>query len=309
MQARFPVAIFLIFLIFLFATAINLRLAAARPHTGSSKFANLLAKAREQRLSPLDLEIGGELAGLPAGSTRYLAREDLESLPQVNYSVTDDSNFRGPTTIRGVLLEELLSDLGAAPDSELVVAICSDQYRTNYPRLYREAHHPLLVLKVNGQPPERWPKNAEGHGRDMGPYLISHPKFTPSFTILAHKDEPQIPWGVVRLEFRNEQHVFGAIAPRGNNASESNVQAGYQIAKQNCFRCHNMGGEGGTKARHPWLVLSAWAEASPDSFAAYVRNPQAANPRAQMPANPGYDDATIRALTTYFQTFAEQEKP
>ncbi len=91
------------------------------------------------------------------------------------------------------------------------------------------------------------------------------------------------------------------------------VQDGYRIAQQNCFRCHNMGDEGGHKAGRPWLVLSAWATASPEYFAAYVRNPQASNPRAQMPGNPGYDDATVRALIAYFQTFSSpeqsQEKP
>jgi hypothetical protein len=56
-------------------------------------------------------------------------------------------------------------------------------------------------------------------------------------------------------------------------------------------------------------VLSAWAAAAPEYFAAYVRNPQAKNPRAQMPGNLGYDDATIHALTAYFRTFSPEEKP
>jgi mono/diheme cytochrome c family protein len=139
---------------------------------------------------------------------------------------------------------------------------------------------------------------------DMGPFLISHPKFTPSFKILSHADEPQIPWGVVRLEFRNEKAVFGAIAPRGHHVMDPSVQAGYRIAQQNCFRCHNMGREGGTKAGRPWEVLAAWAAASPDYFTAYVRNPRSKNPQAQMPGMTRYDDKTIAALESYFQTFA-----
>lgn len=283
-------------------------LAAAKPKARAAPSASLLEKAHAQRTSASDLEIGGEGAGLQSDSTRYFTREDLLSLPQVNYTVIDDANFRGSTEISGVLLEELLHGLAATPDSDLVVAICSDQYHTNYPRAYLAAHHPLLVLKVNGQPPERWPKNAEGHSQDMGPYLISHAKFTPSFKILAHADEPQIPWGVVRLEFRNEATVFGAIAPRRSGADPT-VQAGYQIAKQNCFRCHNMGSEGGHKARRPWLVLSALAEGSPEYFASYIRNPKGENPNAQMPSSPSYDDMTLRALTAYFRTFSSQEKP
>jgi cytochrome c1 len=49
--------------------------------------------------------------------------------------------------------------------------------------------------------------------------------------------------------------------------------------------------------------------ASPDNFFAYVRNPQARNPHAQMPGNPAYDNATIQALLAYFRTFSPQEKP
>jgi mono/diheme cytochrome c family protein len=143
----------------------------------------------------------------------------------------------------------------------------------------------------------------------MGPYMISHPKFAPSFKVLSHSDEPQIPWGVIRLEFRDEKTVFGAIAPQGPHASDSGVQDGFRIAKQNCFRCHNAGSEGGQKSGRPWEMLGGKAEASPKEFAAYVRSPKSQNPKAQMPGNPGYDDATLAALTAYFRTFAAAPKP
>jgi hypothetical protein len=54
-----------------------------------------VAKLRAARQSSFDLEIGGELAGLQPGATRYIMREDLLTLPQVTYIVTDDSNFTG----------------------------------------------------------------------------------------------------------------------------------------------------------------------------------------------------------------------
>jgi mono/diheme cytochrome c family protein len=259
---------------------------------------------RTTRSSPLDLELGGELAGWPPGTTQFILREDLLALPQLTYTVTDDANFTGPTQISGVSLEELIRHLGAAPKSDMVVAICDDHYRANYPRAYVAAHHPLLILKINGKPPSGWPKDSEGHGMDIGPFLISHSSFTPSFKILSHEDEAQIPWSVVRLEFRNEKEVFGAIAPNGPHATAPSVQAGYRIAQQNCFRCHNMGKEGGAKAGRPWQVLAAWAAASPEYFTAYVRNPRSKNPQAQMPGMPGYDDKTLAALAAYFESFA-----
>lgn len=70
-----------------------------------------------------------------------------------------------------------------------------------------------------------------------------------------------------------------------------------------------MGDIGGQNAQHPWLVLSAWAAASPAHFAAYVHNPQSENPGAAMPANPTYDDVTLQALIAYFRTFQSPEKP
>ncbi len=263
----------------------------------------------EKRQLPSDLEVSGALAGLPPESTRYITHDELIALPQVTFTVTDDTNFTGPTTIRGAKLEELAGALGASPASDMVVAICDDAYRANYPRAYLAAHHPVLVLEVNGKPPAGWPKDSQEHKFDMGPYMISHPVFTPSYKILSHADEPQIPWGVVRIEFREEKTVFGAIAPRGPHAQDRAVQDGFRIAQQNCYRCHNSGREGGQKAGRSWQSLGALASKAPKDFAAYIRAPLAKNPQAQMPGNPQYDDATLAALTAYFQTFSDRGKP
>lgn len=264
-------------------------------------------KLLAQRTSPTDLEAGGELAGVPRGETRYVTRAELLAMPQVSFTVRDDSNFTGPTQIKGVLLEELARELGTAPAADLVVAICDDKYRANYPRDYLAAHHPVLVLEINGKAPAGWPKSGEGF--DMGPYMISHEEFKPAFKILSHTDEAQIPWGVVRLEFRDEKAVFGAIAPRGSHANDPDVQAGYKIAEQNCYRCHNFGSEGGQKSGIPWTLLAAVAENSRDFFAAYVRDPKSKSPQAAMPGNPNYDDETLRALAAYFRTLYGAEQP
>jgi mono/diheme cytochrome c family protein len=262
----------------------------------------------EKRQFPSDLEVSGALAGLSPESTRYVPRDELLVMPQVSLAVADDTNFTGATKIRGVKLEELARRLAASPASDMVVAICDDGYRANYPHDYLVAHHPVLVLEVNGQPPAGWPKAAEDRSSDMGPYMISHPRFTPSYKILSHVDEAQIPWGVVRIEFRDEKIVFGAIAPRGPHAQDREVRDGFRIAQQNCFRCHNAGREGGQKSGRSWESLGSLAAASPKDFAAYVRAPLAKDPRAQMPGSPQYDDATLAALTAYFRTFSEGPK-
>jgi cytochrome c2 len=56
-----------------------------------------------------------------------------------------------------------------------------------------------------------------------------------------------------------------------------------------------------------WTVLGAMATNSPEFFTEYVRDPKAKNPKTQMAASPEYDDATMRALITYFRTFAPPE--
>ena len=256
------------------------------------------------RSAPTDLEVSGLLRGLPPGASRFVSYQDLLKLPQVAYTVANDANFKGNAPVSGVALDELARALGALPEASMVVAVCVDQYRSFYTRSYMAAHHPLLVLKVNGKPQRDWPKDPE-HGSDMGPYLISNPAFTPSFKVLAHEDEQLIPWGVVRIEFRDGARVLVAIAPRLNDPL---ALQGYRIAQQNCLRCHNLGPVGGTKAGHSWLVLAAWAKADPGHFMNYIRDPRAVDARSSMPGNPNYDEATVNALRVYFSTFIAPAK-
>jgi cytochrome c2 len=256
---------------------------------------------RAQRASAGDLEIGGDVAGAP-GQTRYLRYEDLLQLPQETYTVNDDSNLPRNTVISGVALTTLIQLFGQLPDSVLLVAICSDGYRTNYPRDYLAVHHPLLVLRINGKPRDEWPP-APGSA-SLGPYFISHPFFKPAFRVLSHDDEPQIPYGVTRIEIRRESVVFGAIRPPGNWSRNSAVEQGHQIARQDCFRCHNSGAEGGRMAGVSWRQMSVIARTNPQRFRMIIRNPASVRPDTKMPGQPGYDDSTLNALTAYFQTFS-----
>src|SRR5713226_1116274 len=95
---------------------------------------------RTHRSSRGDLEVGGELAGVSAGPTRYVRYDDLLQLPQETYTVTDDSNFQGKTEVSGIALTKLAQLLGQSAD--MIVAICYDRYRTNYPRDYLASHRP-----------------------------------------------------------------------------------------------------------------------------------------------------------------------
>jgi hypothetical protein len=215
-----------VYLLAVLAFLFSIQMYGADVHASTTDSSRPSVPLNAMRKLPSDLEVGGDLAELAKGATRYVTLDSLLALPLVTYTVTDDPNFSGPTKISGIALEDLAPLLGADPSADLVAAICDDKYRAAYPRAYLKEHHPLLVLLVNGEPSSRWPKDPGTHRYDMGPYMISHPKFTSGFKILSHSDEAQIPWGVVRLEFRNEKAVFSAIAPRGPHADDVSVQAG-----------------------------------------------------------------------------------
>ena len=106
---------------------------------------------------------------------------------------------------------------------------------------------------------------------------------------------------MLELRFLREDEVFHAIEPRGDFAADSPQMQGYLIAQQNCFRCHNAGAYGGSKAGISWTVLGKIATTKPAYFKAYIKEPQSESAYAEMPDFPDYDDATLAALTAYFQ--------
>ena len=249
--------------------------------------------------------------GLAANSRAYVRYADLVKLPRIEAVVDDDPDYPGVTMhVTGVYLDVLAKAVGALPSSDLIDALCTDRYRSHYPADYIAAHHPILVLKIDGMLPAAWAAHA--HQDDPGPYLIVYRHFVPSFYVLSHVDRPQLPTNVVRLNFGSTAATFGAIAPRGNFAPDSPEQRGFTIAKQNCLRCHSQGPYGGTKSGRTWANLSHMARDRPEFFAAYIRDPKAADPHAHMPGNSEYNTATRAALTAYFRTFtatAPEAKP
>jgi mono/diheme cytochrome c family protein len=258
------------------------------------------------RHAPSDLEVGGSIQGVPQGQTRFISYESLLSLPQEIYTVTDDPNFGRTVQISGISLGKLPGWLGAQSGAAMIIAISDDNYAAHYPASYVDAHHPLLVLKINGRPPDHWPLSVDR--LRLSPYMVSHPSFKPSFRVLSHDDEAQVPWGVVRIDLRSEQSVYAPIEPQGPAARDPVVQQGYAIARQNCFRCHSRSGEGGQKSKLLWHDLAKEAVINPNRFDAYVRYPKSINPQSQMAASPEYDDATLTALRRYFASFQEEAR-
>lgn len=255
--------------------------------------------------SPQELEISGDLAGLPEGTIRFVTYEGLLTLPQRMFTTVNDANFRHGEALSGVPLEELIHALGFPDSGELVAAECWDKYEAHYTAEYRAAHDPVLVLQIGGEPPARWPKI---EGNSAGPYLISHAGFNPAYHVLSHTEEAQIPYGVTGLKFLKQDVVLDALRPKREYARDSAVMQGFQIAFQNCFRCHNQGVLGGHKANVAWNTLARYATWDPAGFAAVIHDPKSKNTAAKMPGYPEYDFATLQALTAYFQAFNPQAK-
>jgi hypothetical protein len=257
-----------------------------------------------QRSSPQDLEISGDVAGIPPGEKRFIRYADLSALAQVTFTVRDDANFSGPVKLSGVPLDALLLSLGFNDGGkQMIAASAGDGYEAHYTAEYRAAHHPFLVLRIGGKEPANWPKGPDG--KNYGPYLISHASFSPAFHVLAHKDQAQIPYGVVGLRFFDESAVLHQLLPPG--AAVPAMQ-GYRIAQQNCLRCHREGDIGGTKSPFGWPQMALIAQGNPTAFGKYVVRPNSVNPEANMPANPEYDAATVAAITAYFRSFAPEEQ-
>lgn len=259
------------------------------------------------RTAPSDLEITGIAANTARGAVQYISYEHLLTLPQVTVTVTGDDNFRElpheKIVVTGIYLDILEDSLNVDSSSDLITAHCTDGYRADYTRDYIHSHRPILALKIDGEPINTWA--AQTHTSDPGPYLITHESFTPSFSVLSYHEIPKIPAMVTRLDFGPSQPVFDAIAPHGETATTPQVSEGFHIAEQHCYRCHNMGSYGGTKAGRSWQTLGTFAATSPQAFERYIRSPKSIDPKSKMPANPEFDKPTVEALQAYFRTFAQ----
>lgn len=263
--------------------------------TGCMRKAGLQTHAVRQSDSDLGVAVGSP------GTEHFLSRQQLESLPQVSLRMNENEDLpRGTTAeIRGPLLEDVLKAMRIGEkDNDLVELRCTDGYRGNLTHQFLQQHHPVLALSIDGQLPQEWA--SVRHAYNPGPYFLAYDHFQPTFKIFAHADYAQVPSNIISMHVVPADVAFAPMTPKSATPS---IEAGFTIAKQNCLRCHSLGTTGGTKSRYSWADLSQIARDVPHIFEGYIHNPKSLNPEARMPANPGYDQATIQALTAYFSSF------
>ena len=258
-----------------------------------------------RREASSDLEVTGQLRGVPAGESRFVSRESLLGLPQVEASIPQSEELSDKAGVelaaQGIYLDDLVKILGGEGDA--AAGICKDGYTSTFPVDYIKAHRPILVLTIEGMTPHEWAtKNSRF---DASPYLVGYHDFVPAFRVLSHADQPAQPDGMTKMVFGTDQQLYDGIVPIHVAApNDTLISDGYTIARQNCYRCHNAGANGGTKAGVSWAHIGGVAKKKPAYFAAWVRHPQAVKPNAKMPPNLDYDGATLAALQHYFATFA-----
>jgi len=255
-----------------------------------------------------DLEVTGSVPGLPHGQALFVTRESLLAMPRVSVHVDRNDDFPEITKpgvmISGVYLDVLAKHLGARVDKPSAVeAICTDGYAAEFPSGYIWIHRPILVLTIDGLSLHDWSLKNPGH--DPGPYFVAYEHFVPHFQVLSHEDRPLEPDQVNKLLFTTKHVLYAGIEPRedrGRSTWNSPVVAGFRIARQNCFRCHNSGEFGGTQSGLNWKQLEKAAHDKPDYFSQWIYDPRVIDPKAKMPTNRNYDKTTLDALTRYFAT-------
>lgn len=240
------------------------------------------------RQAPQDLPI--DLG--PGRGRVYVSYGALRALPQTSARVQGELGA-GTERVQGVLLGELARALGV-PAGAGVLAPCSDGYLSVYSPAFIARYRPLLVLTIDGRPPEQWPP--PGMNDNPGPYLIVVAEdLAPGVSRvrdIRHKE----PWGVTGLRFVRLDEAFAAL-PR-------TPALGRELWINCCASCHagpSPGTPGGAKAGPAagFAALQALARSDPVYFRRYVRQPTALVPGARMEANPDYGEADLDALTAF----------
>jgi mono/diheme cytochrome c family protein len=263
----------------------------------------LAAERRSPRLSktrqaPTDLEISGlaETSGRPV----FISHAELMKLDAISLTVKQDAELKRDAQYVGLPFATLLKSLPVRKGADTVFAYAHDAYMGYFTPDYIERHQPFLALMLDGKPPEQWPPS--GYNTPLGPYMVSHPDFKPADSVVGQPESPQIPFGVVRLQFATAAATVDRL--KVNAALTNDVMAaGQKLALRNCLACHHHDDFGGTKAQRPWIILATWAKADAGYFRRYVRNPQGVNPASKMPGFKDWSDETIEAVRSYFAAF------
>jgi len=287
-------------------TASPLRLRSLRPFLlllglcalpGRAAPAAPLRLATERR-APTDLALTGYLAGVPAGSTRYLAWTDLAALPRTRLTLADQVG-PGERELTVVFLADLWAALPRDKTADTLLAACADGYASVFPADFIRDYRPFLILEIDGRGPDQWPP--PGLKLNPGPHLIGvSSAVAPAVAQLTDAGHKR-PWRIVTLEVARYAERFAGFY-RGPWAKPSPaVAAGRELWIHSCASCHTGPADtfGGTKGDRPFALMTAHAARNAPYLTLYVRNPADFVPTAKMQPHPHYTDAQLDALVAF----------
>lgn len=255
------------------------------------------AELTTARSSEWDLQISGPLAN---GRTNgFLTRAELFKMPLVTATNAADGALKRSVVYRGVTLATLRSELGIAPEADVVFGVCDDGYSAHFPPDYAAAFAPLLILEIDGQGPEKWGRSLAS-GFQMAPYYINSASFTPraAETAAGQEESVRYPYAVSKLEFISAAKSIDRL--RLDATAPARAKDGEKIALRDCLSCHGHDGFGGSNSARPWTLVKTWAS-NTNYFRRYVVKPKSVQPAARMPGFSNYDDQALDALQAYFK--------
>ncbi len=265
----------------------------------------MVARAATDRLmlnadrhSPFDLEITGLLKD--ETEAVYVSQADLAVLPSTEVALTGEfGSGDTPLALTVVWLADLWAALPVQSSADTLLARCKDGYFSVYQQGQFAELKPFLVVKINGQGPEKWPP--AGVRYNPGPHVILvSSKVAPAVADLLDAGHKK-PWGVTSIEVARFADSFQpAFTGKWTKLSAAG-ELGRDIWINSCASCH-VGPEqmsGGTKSARPFEVVAAHARYNRDYFERYVRDPQSTMPGAKMEAHPHYNDEQMAALVAF----------
>jgi hypothetical protein len=254
----------------------------------------------ERRASAFDLQVSGDLAGVPPGTVRYVRYSDLRALPATVLRVTGEF-FPGEQDLTVVFLGDLAKELSANPGADCVLASCVDRYASVFPADFIARYRPFLVLAIDGAAPDKWPP--KGMDYNPGPYAITvSEKLAPGVAGWIDLDHKR-PWGVSGIEFARFSARF-ADAYTGRWSSLSpRAAAGRDIWINACDSCHLGPGRifSGNQSRQAFPIIAAIARGDPPLFKRYVRDPKSVISTAKMEPHPNYTEAQLDSIIAFVE--------
>lgn len=270
--------------------------------------ANLTAAANalplhNERAQPTDLELVGLLQGVPEGESRFIRHADLLELPTQELRVELEffPNERRTSTV--VFLSDLRKALPLKDECDLLIVHCKDRYYSFYTNALIAEYKPFVLLQIDGEGPENWPKSPGGV--DFGPYYVTaSTEIAPHFHDLFYYPS-KMPWGGVKLEAANYADTFRPIYSGRFANLDPQAQRGRFIYQNNCMNCHHWEDTsfGGQLAERNFVVLASHARYNKAYFFKYTKTPKQVNPASKMSANPHLTQADLEALRAFMSTY------